>query len=175
MAYRKHRDIHTRPYICRVPGCEKIQGFTYSGGLLRHEREVHQQHGGPIKRHFCPHADCKRSEQEFSRKENLTEHLRRVHRNQALGGSALVKSELVPPPSFPDSSSHNRTFSSGSSTKRKRQKEPFDEEGNSRQMALQIENAHLRDDNNRLKQQLHQRDATIAHLNSLLGAYQAPQ
>lgn len=79
-------DKHTRPYICRAPGCEKIRGFTYSGGLIRHEREVHGRHGGPKAPQFCPHRDCKRSTgQGFSRKENLTEHLRRVHRGAGIG------------------------------------------------------------------------------------------
>ena len=75
-------DKHTRPYICEEPGCENIRGFTYSGGLLRHQREVHRQHGGPRASCMCPHKDCKRSTGVgFSRKENLHEHLRRVHRD----------------------------------------------------------------------------------------------
>ena len=78
----KHMDKHRRPYVCKEPGCEKIPGFTYSGGLLRHEREVHKRHGGPKAMCMCPHQDCKRSTGiGFSRKENLLEHLRRVHRN----------------------------------------------------------------------------------------------
>lgn len=73
-------DKHERPYVCTVKGCEKIQGFTYSGGLLRHEREVHGKHGGPKKAFNCPHANCKRHNGKgFSRMENLQEHLRRVH------------------------------------------------------------------------------------------------
>lgn len=76
----KHMDKHERPYVCTAPGCEKIQGFTYSGGLLRHEREVHGKHGGPKKKLLCPHVTCKRSSGKgFSRQENLSEHLRRVH------------------------------------------------------------------------------------------------
>lgn len=80
--YRKHMDKHTRPYVCEEIGCEKIRGFTYSGGLHRHEREVHHQHGGPKASCLCPHRDCKRSlnGRGFTRKENLVEHLRRVHR-----------------------------------------------------------------------------------------------
>lgn len=81
-AYRKHMDKHTRPYICNLPGCEKVRGFTYSGGLSRHQREVHRQNGGPKASYVCPHKDCKRSTGSgFSRKENLQEHLRRVHRH----------------------------------------------------------------------------------------------
>lgn len=73
-------DKHERPYVCTARGCEKIQGFTYSGGLLRHEREVHGKHGGPKKKLLCPHVNCKRSSGKgFSRQENLSEHLRRVH------------------------------------------------------------------------------------------------
>lgn len=79
---RKHMDKHTRPYTCEEPGCENIRGFTYSGGLHRHQREVHRQHGGPKARCMCPHLDCKRSTGlGFSRRENLLEHLRRVHRD----------------------------------------------------------------------------------------------
>ena len=75
-------DKHTRPYLCNLPGCEKIRGFTYSGGLSRHQREVHRQNGGPKASYMCPHSDCKRSTGSgFSRKENLQEHLRRVHRH----------------------------------------------------------------------------------------------
>lgn len=74
-------DKHERPHKCSVAGCEKLSGFTYAGGLLRHEREVHNLHGGPRASRKCPYADCKRSTGiGFTRKENLQEHLRRVHR-----------------------------------------------------------------------------------------------
>ena len=74
-------DKHDRPYICNDPGCEKTQGFTYSGGLLRHKREVHGKQEGLRLSFMCPHTSCKRSSGKgFSRKENLNEHLRRVHR-----------------------------------------------------------------------------------------------
>lgn len=73
-------DKHQRPYRCLEDGCEKLPGFTYSGGLLRHEREVHGKHGGPKKPLTCPHPTCKRfAGKPFSRQENLNEHLRRVH------------------------------------------------------------------------------------------------
>lgn len=76
----KHMDKHDRPYRCLELGCEKLPGFTYSGGLLRHEREVHNKHGGPRKQLNCPHPTCKRNTGKgFSRQENLNEHLRRVH------------------------------------------------------------------------------------------------
>ncbi|KAI9055517.1 hypothetical protein LZ554_000465 [Drepanopeziza brunnea f. sp. 'monogermtubi'] len=78
--WSKHMDKHDRPYKCPSEGCEKLPGFTYSGGLLRHQREVHNLHGGPRKQLNCPHPTCKRfSGKGFSRQENLNEHLRRVH------------------------------------------------------------------------------------------------
>ena len=75
-------DKHDRPYKCMEPGCAKIQGFTYSGGLLRHQREVHKKN---LKRPLmCPYADCNRSAGHgFTRQENLKEHLRRRHLHTA--------------------------------------------------------------------------------------------
>ena len=76
----KHMDKHDRPYKCTAPGCEKLLGFTYSGGLLRHEREVHKMHGGTKAPLYCPYTGCKRSAGDgFTRRENLSEHIRRVH------------------------------------------------------------------------------------------------
>nr|OQO22860.1 hypothetical protein B0A51_09282 [Rachicladosporium sp. CCFEE 5018] len=78
--WSKHMDKHDRPYTCPQPQCAKLQGFTYSGGLLRHEREVHGKHGGPREQLRCHIAGCKRTTGKgFTRKENLNEHLRRVH------------------------------------------------------------------------------------------------
>lgn len=89
--WSKHMDKHDRPYKCPAEGCEKLPGFTYSGGLLRHQREVHNLHGGPRKQLNCPHPNCKRfSGKGFSRQENLNEHLRRVHTD---AGNELQKEE----------------------------------------------------------------------------------
>lgn len=83
--WSKHMDKHDRPYKCPAEGCEKLPGFTYSGGLLRHEREVHGKHGGPKNPLNCPHVNCKRHDGKgFTRLENLNEHLRRVHTSSPL-------------------------------------------------------------------------------------------
>lgn len=96
-------DKHDRPYKCPATGCEKLPGFTYSGGLLRHEREVHNKHGGPRRQLNCPHQNCKRHiGKGFSRQENLNEHLRRVHTDSPAppqpatmnGGDAETEPEL---------------------------------------------------------------------------------
>ncbi|KAF3062776.1 hypothetical protein GL218_09499 [Daldinia childiae] len=91
--WSKHMDKHDRPYKCLSSGCEKLAGFTYSGGLLRHEREVHNKHGGPKNPLNCPHGNCKRHEGKgFSRMENLNEHLRRVHTpSDANNGPTVVE------------------------------------------------------------------------------------
>lgn len=92
--WSKHMDKHDRPYKCQAEGCEKLPGFTYSGGLLRHEREVHNKHGGPRKQLNCPHLNCKRhTGKGFSRQENLNEHLRRVHTDGSATAPALEESE----------------------------------------------------------------------------------
>ncbi|RDW89845.1 putative C2H2 transcription factor [Aspergillus mulundensis] len=78
--WNKHMDKHDRPYKCMEPGCDKIQGFTYSGGLLRHQREVHKKNVNAKKPLMCPYPDCNRSTGNgFTRQENLKEHLRRRH------------------------------------------------------------------------------------------------
>jgi hypothetical protein len=77
------RPVPDLPYRCNLTGCEGLKGFTYDGDLLRHEREVHNMYGGPQKPLFCPFPDCKRaSGTGFTRKENLAEHIRRVHRRR---------------------------------------------------------------------------------------------
>ncbi|KAF2774224.1 hypothetical protein EJ03DRAFT_257285, partial [Teratosphaeria nubilosa] len=86
--WNKHMDKHDRPYRCSHASCAKLQGFTYSGGLLRHEREVHNKHGGPKSQMMCPYPDCKRhTGKGFTRKENLNEHVRRVHESKGASQS----------------------------------------------------------------------------------------
>ncbi|KAK5124707.1 hypothetical protein LTR85_001420 [Meristemomyces frigidus] len=99
--WSKHMDKHDRPYRCPHPSCAKLQGFTYSGGLLRHEREVHNKHGGPKDTLMCPHEDCKRHVGKgFTRKENLNEHLRRVHENKSQLSQQPTQQE--PPSQYDD-------------------------------------------------------------------------
>ena len=103
---RKHMDKHTRPYHCNNPGCRYLPGFTSKGDLTRHQKQVHGQHGGPPI-YQCPHSGCKRSSGKgFARKENLADHLKRIHedagttrRNQdATYGRAVSEHlELSPP------------------------------------------------------------------------------
>ncbi|KAA8651809.1 putative C2H2 transcription factor [Aspergillus tanneri] len=104
--WNKHMDKHDRPYKCLEPGCDKIQGFTYSGGLLRHQREVHKKNINAKKPLMCPYADCNRSTGNgFTRQENLKEHLRRRHMHPENGHASdlpiVPTSELDGAPSLP--------------------------------------------------------------------------
>jgi hypothetical protein len=60
-----------------------LKGFTYAGGLKRHEKQIHKMSGSA--EFYCPHAGCSRAEGEgkpFTRNENLADHLRRRHNEQ---------------------------------------------------------------------------------------------
>jgi hypothetical protein len=87
--WNKHMDRHERPYKCHEAGCELNPGFTYSGGLLRHQREVHKMHLSTKEPLFCPFPNCNRSSGSgFTRRENLEEHKRRRHMDDLLGPEA---------------------------------------------------------------------------------------
>ena len=80
--WNKHMDKHERPYKCLERGCERLLGFTYSGGLLRHNREVHKKNLSTRNPLYCPFPNCNRnpaSGHGFTRLENLNEHKRRRH------------------------------------------------------------------------------------------------
>jgi hypothetical protein len=76
-------DTHERIYHCLRPSCSKLKGFTYAGGLKRHEKQIHKMHGGA--EFYCSHAGCSRAVgggQPFTRKENRADHLQRQHNEQ---------------------------------------------------------------------------------------------
>ncbi|GAO18892.1 hypothetical protein UVI_02046070 [Ustilaginoidea virens] len=140
--WNKHMDKHERPYRCPAMGCENLPGFTYSGGLLRHEREVHGKHGGPKNTVNCPHPNCKRhSGKGFSRQENLNEHLRRVHTN---GDGATPPADSV---ASPDG---NESEKSGQKRKR-RSSGPGDDLDE-----LRDEIKRVREENEKLKSEIEQ-------------------
>ncbi|MCJ1404984.1 hypothetical protein MMC11_008210 [Xylographa trunciseda] len=71
-----------RPYVCTASICALLPGFTIKGDLTRHQLEVHENGGS--KAIFCPHRECKRSTgTPFKRKENLKDHVRRLHNGVA--------------------------------------------------------------------------------------------
>ena len=176
-------DKHERPYVCTAKGCEKIQGFTYSGGLLRHEREVHGKHGGPKKKLLCPHENCKRSSGKgFSRQENLSEHLRRVHTSAgpiqmespgdnntddtasdvASAAFAAMANVAMSPPNHDDHSSE------AGNNKRKRN----DEDDDLDEDELRAENKRLRKEAAELRQQLEEKTRAGSEMQAQLAAIQ---
>lgn len=149
-------DKHERPYRCLVEGCENLPGFTYSGGLLRHEREVHGKHGGPRKTVNCPHPTCKRhTGKGFSRQENLNEHLRRVHTNP---------DGETPPAEGAASPGDNESEKSGAKRKRLSTGEAqvqFSHMHNATDEVTQLrdEIKLVRDENQKLKSEMEQQNA----------------
>ncbi len=53
--WNKHMDRHERPYKCHEAGSGPNPGFTYSGGPLMHQGEVHKMH---LVSDFCPFPNC---------------------------------------------------------------------------------------------------------------------
>lgn len=149
--WNKHMDKHERPYRCPADGCENLPGFTYSGGLLRHEREVHGKHGGPKNTVNCPHPNCKRhTGKGFSRQENLNEHLRRVHTILEGGGNGSSGGGQSPgeaPPSPDDNESEKAGM------KRKRRSSG---QGSDEMSELREEIKRVREENEKLKADMDQ-------------------
>ncbi|KAF4120024.1 BRLZ protein [Geosmithia morbida] len=186
----KHMDKHERPYRCLVEGCESLPGFTYSGGLLRHEREVHGKHGGPKKTVNCPHTNCKRhTGKGFSRLENLNEHLRRVHTannpgETPPGGNSVTNAMLG---AMDSAESHDDNESEKSGVKRKRRSREDSGSGGGdvfggavpatdmdEMMVLREEIKRVREENDKLKaemdQQSHHSLAMMAQIAELQDA-----
>jgi len=110
--WNKHMDRHERPYKCREDGCELNPGFTYSGGLLRHQREVHNMHQSTMKPLLCPFPNCNRSSGKgFTRKENLKEHRRRRHHEEMSDRVPPDRSSSHPPSSPTGSQQAGKPFS----------------------------------------------------------------
>ncbi|OIW23707.1 hypothetical protein CONLIGDRAFT_140702 [Coniochaeta ligniaria NRRL 30616] len=161
--WSKHMDKHERPYRCNEDGCEKLPGFTYSGGLLRHEREVHGKHGGPKKPLTCPHPTCKRfAGKPFSRQENLNEHLRRVHtQDPDETQAATPRQNGIDHSPSPDSTPPARAG--------QRRKRGDDDDSE----ALRQEVKRLKQENNELRQQVTNQTIQTSQLISQLHQAQA--
>ena len=83
-------DKHERPYKCTITSC-KFKDFTNAGDLKRHQQQIHGNHGLP-----CPVSSCKRHHGKgFGRKDNLREHLKRIHGLE----HSLASDEAESPPS----------------------------------------------------------------------------
>lgn len=72
------RSSHGRlkEHMCNVPGCSRSEGFTTQADLNRHQKSVHRVRG---KYWICMEPTCPKYRKEFPRKDNLQDHLKRVH------------------------------------------------------------------------------------------------
>ncbi|RPA76064.1 hypothetical protein BJ508DRAFT_379689 [Ascobolus immersus RN42] len=68
----RHRD-----YYCDYPQCDRTEGFTTYADLHRHRKSVHKIAG---KYWVCRDPECPKFNKEFPRKDNLQDHLKRVHK-----------------------------------------------------------------------------------------------
>ncbi|EER27192.1 Fungal specific transcription factor, putative [Coccidioides posadasii C735 delta SOWgp] len=157
--WNKHMDKHDRPYKCSNPDCAKLPGFTYSGGLLRHQREVHGMHT-PQKRLMCPFADCNRSSGKgFTRQENLNEHLRRLHRGSQ---DLTVPPTPTSPPNSAKSLENGRLSALPIHSAMKRKRTSSESEHGSEDSGSNIQ--ALRDEVVRLRSEIQQKDSRLDEL-----------
>jgi polyhydroxyalkanoate synthesis regulator phasin len=85
---------HDRPYKCTSANCAHLKGFGSKGDLERHKITKHKQlvsteaAASPKHPFYCPEPNCNRSSsptnKPFARKDNLTDHMRRKHKNNLL-------------------------------------------------------------------------------------------
>lgn len=170
MYHSKHMDKHDRPYKCMEPGCDKIQGFTYSGGLLRHQREVHKKHTSTKKPLMCPYADCNRSTGNgFTRQENLKEHLRRRHMHTENGSSPDLTALTVPDV---DGVKTSYLAPTPGTLKRK-----LDESDTTAEVAPGSERGHmdLLEEIKRLRRENEEKDRRLQELEKIVAGLQAQQ
>lgn len=157
-------DKHNRPYICEEPECENISGFTYSGGLLRHQREVHRQHGGPKASCMCPYPDCKRhTGVGFSRRENLQEHIRRCHRDTGVDKKRTTASTAASQQAI----SASQEILVGDTRKRRRRAPRADDEGGDEEGEAE-DSKTLQQEVKKLRKELAQKDERLTKLEQMV-------
>jgi hypothetical protein len=89
--HRKHDDkVHNRQ-ICDFQDC--TQSFGSKGDLYRHKQTKHNQMPAH-KLLLCPESNCKYSlTPHFKRKDNLVDHLKRIHKHSPTAAKAKANSE----------------------------------------------------------------------------------
>lgn len=159
-------DKHDRPYKCMEPGCDKIQGFTYSGGLLRHQREVHKKNATAKQPLMCPYADCNRSTGNgFTRQENLKEHLRRRHMHT----ETAIAAELPP---LPPTTVEELKTSLAQSNGLKRRRDDTDVLSSNGADDEEGDPADLRNELKRLRRELQEKDRRLEELEKTVAGLQ---
>jgi hypothetical protein len=162
-------DKHDRPYKCMEPGCDKIQGFTYSGGLLRHQREVHKKNATTKKALMCPYADCNRSTGNgFTRQENLKEHLRRRHMHTE-GASSPDNSNVL---TLADVESLKAQFLDPAMGIKRKHDDTTDPELTALDASEESSSVDLHNEVKRLRREVEEKDRRLAELEKIVAGLQ---
>ncbi len=78
---RKHIKKHLKPYKCDVPGCKRAtEGLSSTSDLHRHVWARHNIGGDSKVKYICLEGDCARKNKTMTRWDNMSAHLRSVHR-----------------------------------------------------------------------------------------------
>ncbi|KAI5819266.1 hypothetical protein BZA77DRAFT_385354 [Pyronema omphalodes] len=72
----KHRQKHLKIHYCRFSPCPRTEGFATPNDRERHEKSIHKIPGFYWK---CLDSNCGSYGKEFSRRDNLKDHLKRMH------------------------------------------------------------------------------------------------
>ncbi|KAI5796565.1 hypothetical protein EDC01DRAFT_43835 [Geopyxis carbonaria] len=72
----KHQQKHLKLHHCRFASCSRTEGFATPNDRERHEKSIHKIPGQYWK---CMDEHCSSFGKEFSRRDNLKDHLRRMH------------------------------------------------------------------------------------------------
>ncbi|TAQ90353.1 hypothetical protein B7494_g1332 [Chlorociboria aeruginascens] len=79
---RKHILRHNKPFICKISGCSRTEGFGTTNDLERHIKSKHALTPLPEKRFRCLVPGCKSKDKSWPRLDNFRSHLKRVHPSQ---------------------------------------------------------------------------------------------
>lgn len=75
--FRKHSLRHQKLHRCRVANCARTEGFTTTNDRDRHEKSVHKTPGVYFR---CMDENCASYTKTFARRDNLKDHLKRMHK-----------------------------------------------------------------------------------------------
>ncbi|KAH8155083.1 uncharacterized protein LAJ45_00092 [Morchella importuna] len=74
--FTKHQQKHQKMYRCRFDNCSRTEGFATPNDRERHEKSVHKIPGFYWR---CLDPNCSSFRKEFARRDNLKDHLKRMH------------------------------------------------------------------------------------------------
>jgi hypothetical protein len=72
---------HSKPFKCNVPGCKRIEGFTTSNDLERHQKSIHRKDIDK-KSYQCAVENCRNKEKIWPRLDNFKQHVERMHKDE---------------------------------------------------------------------------------------------